>query len=99
MGAYHCRYPAVEIPAECDFLGSRFGVKVDKDDFGLDLLQKLVDEAERIVARSHEDASLEINDGVAGAILLSLIHSPARHARRKICWTQQSSRRTVRVAI
>src|SRR5437879_1403827 len=92
-------HPSVKIPTKSDFLGGSFGMKVDKDNFSLDLLQKFIDEPKRIVAGTHEHASLEIDDGVVCAILLSFIHSPTRHGRGKICRTQQSPRRTVRVAI
>ncbi len=74
-------------------------MEVDEDYLSLDLLQKFVGEPEGIVAGSHKDASLEIDYGVAGAIFLTFIHSPARHTRWKICGTQQPSRGTVRVVI
>lgn len=35
MRAYDCADLAVEHSCKCDFLRSRFGVKIDKDDFGL----------------------------------------------------------------
>src|SRR6266850_6200924 len=92
-------HTSVEVPSEGNFLGSSFGMKVDEDNFGFDLLQKLVDEPERIVAGAHEYASLEIDNRVTGAILLSLVHSPSRHTSRKICRTQQSPRGTVRIAV
>ena len=44
-------------------------------------------------------ASLEIDHGVGDAVLLALVNSPARQARRKIGRPQQSTRRTVRVAV
>src|ERR1700704_6503777 len=74
-------------------------MEVDENYLRLDLLQKFIGKPEGIIAGGHKDASLEVEDSVTNAIFLSLIDAPARHASRKICRTQQSPRRTVRVAI
>src|SRR6266403_2410979 len=92
-------YTAVEVPAEGDFLGRSFGMEVDEDDLCLDLLQKFVGEAEGVVAGSHEDAALQVDHGVVGAIFLAFEHSPAWQTRGEICRAQQSPRRAMRIAV
>src|SRR5882672_7000645 len=74
-------------------------MKVDEDNLRLNFVQELVREPEGIVTGAHEHASLEINDGVASAVFLAFVHSPAREACRKICRTQQPLSRTVRVTL
>ena len=59
---------AVEIPAEGDFFAGGFAVEVEEDDFGAgfagDLGEEFVGFAEGVVAGGHEDAALEVHDGV-----------------------------------
>jgi len=64
VGADYGGDAAIEIPAESYFLRSRFSMKVDEDDFGLDLFQQRVGDAEGIVIGGHEDPSLQVDDGV-----------------------------------
>lgn len=63
---------AVEIPAESYFFAGGFGVEVEEDDLGvgvaLDLGEEVVGFAEGVVAGGHEDATLEVEDGVFGAV-------------------------------
>jgi len=65
VGPEYGGYAAVEIPAEGDLFARGLGVEVEEDDFGSDLAKEFVCLAEGIVAGGHEDAALEIDDGVA----------------------------------
>jgi hypothetical protein len=60
---------AVEIPAEGYFFAGGFAVEVEEDDFGSgfagDVAEEFVGLAEGVVAAGHEDATLEVHDGVA----------------------------------
>jgi hypothetical protein len=59
---------SVEVPAEGYFFAGGFAVEVEEDDFGsgfaLDLGEEFVGFAEGVVAGGHEDAALEVHDGV-----------------------------------
>ena len=63
---------AVEIPAESYFFAGGFGVEVEEDHLGvgvaLDEGEEFVGFAEGVVAGGHEDAALEVEDGVLGAV-------------------------------
>jgi len=60
---------AVEVPAEGYFFAGGFAVEVEEDDLGsgftLDVGEEFVGFAEGVVATGHEDAALEVHDGVA----------------------------------
>lgn len=65
---------AVEHPTEGDFLGSRLGMEIDNNDWGLGAkpFHGLQGEWEGVVERRHEGASLKIEDGDRGeAVLLA----------------------------
>ena len=47
-----------------DLLRSSFGVKIDKDDFGLDLFEQGIDHTKGIFPAGHENPALEVNDRV-----------------------------------
>ena len=68
MGAEDGGDATVEVPAEGDLFRGGLGVDVEEDDFGsglaADLGEKLVGLAEGIVAGGHENAALEVDDGV-----------------------------------
>jgi len=89
----------VEVPAKGNFLRRSLGVKINKDNLRLDLLQQPIGITIGIVSRSHKHASLKIDDRIGNAILLPLVNAPPRQARRKISRPQQPSRRTMRVAV
>src|SRR3984957_13400520 len=55
---------AVERPADGYFFGGGFAVEVEEDDLCGDLAEELVGFAEWVVAGGHEDAALEVHDGV-----------------------------------
>src|SRR5216683_4433489 len=55
---------AVEVPAEGYFFAGGFAVEVEEDDLGFDLAEELVGLAEGVIAGGHEDAALEVHDGV-----------------------------------
>jgi hypothetical protein len=59
---------SVEIPAEGYFFGCGFAMEIEEDDFGAglagDLGEEIVGFAEGVVAGGHEDAALEVHDGV-----------------------------------
>src|SRR5271165_5219819 len=93
------RYPAIEIPAQGNLFRSGLGMEIHEDDFGLDLLQKLVGNAKGIIIRSHEHASLQIYHGVRNLVLVTLIDAPPWHISRIICRTEQSPVRAVAVAL
>ena len=57
---------------------------VHNDDFRVDLLQKLVGHAKRIIVRCHEHASLQINDGIRHFAFHAFIDAGSGHVRRKI---------------
>ena len=73
--------PSVEIPAEGVLLGSRFGVEIDEDHLGFDLRQNLVGKAKGVVALTHENSSLQIDDSIGNAILLTFVNAPPGQAR------------------
>ena len=58
----------VQVPADGDLFRGGFGVEVEEYDLGCDLAEKLVGFAEGVVAGGHEDAALEVEDGVLLAI-------------------------------
>ncbi len=70
--AEHGGDAAVEIPAERDLLAGGLGVEVEQNDLGAGLFadfgEQIVGLAEGIVAGAHEDAALQIDDGVCGAV-------------------------------
>ncbi len=72
VGAEHGGDAAVEIPAERDLFAGGFGVEVDEDDARAGALANLREEvvgfAEGVVAGVHEDAALQVDDGVGGAV-------------------------------
>jgi hypothetical protein len=64
VGAEQSGNAAVEIPAEGYFFAGGFTVEVQQDDFGGDFAEEFVGFAEGVVAGGHEDAALEVHDGV-----------------------------------
>lgn len=72
VGSQYGGDAAVEIPAESGLFAGGFGVEVEEDDLGvgvaLDQGEEFVGFAEGIVAGGHEDATLEVDDGVGGAV-------------------------------
>jgi hypothetical protein len=59
---------AVEIPAESHFFAGGFAVKIEQDDLCGDFAEEFVGFAEGVVAGGHEDAALEVHDGVGLAV-------------------------------
>lgn len=81
VGAEECGDAAVEIPAKSYFFGGGLAVQVEEDDFCGDLAEQLVGFAEGVVAGGHEDAALEVHDGIALAGgELALVDAEARCA-------------------
>jgi hypothetical protein len=68
MGAEQGGDAAVEIPAEGYFFAGGFAVQVEQDDLGGDLAEEFVGLAKGVVATGHEDAALEVHDGVLLAV-------------------------------
>src|ERR1700733_453594 len=99
MGADHSRSATIEVPAKRNLLRCSLGVKIDKNNFRLDLRKQPIRISIGIVSRSHKHAALEIDDRIGHAILLSFIDSPTGQGRRKISRPQQSARGTMRVAV
>ena len=102
VGAEHSGDPAVEIPAERLLFAGGFGVDVDEDDLGGDLLEQLVGFAKGVVACGHEDAALQVDDGVLGAGVpafrreRALIAAEADGRGRVVAGAQQAARALVR---
>jgi hypothetical protein len=93
---------AVEIPAEGGFFAGGFGVDVEEDDFcvgvAFDLDEKLVGFAEGVVAGGHEDAALQVEDGVFGAVAeLALVDAEAGCADGVVGGTDDAAATDVRV--
>ena len=68
MGADDGRDASVKIPAKGDFFAGGFAVEIKENDFSSrfpgDLGEEFVGFAKWVVARRHEDATLEVNDSV-----------------------------------
>lgn len=64
VGAEQGGDAAVEIPAQGNFFAGGFAVKVEQDDLCGDFAEEFVSFAEGVVAAGHEDAALEVHDGV-----------------------------------
>src|ERR1700761_8052701 len=77
----------IEVPTHRHFLGSGLCVEVDKDHFGGDGAQKSVRGAKRVFLAGHEDAALQVNDGIglAGGEL-ALEHAVARRTGYVVGW-------------
>ena len=93
---------AVEVPAEGDFFAGGFAVEVEEDDFGsgfaLDVAEEFVGFAEGIVAAGHEDAALEVHDGVslAGGEL-ALVEAEAGSADGVVGGAEDAAAASVRI--
>ncbi len=81
VGAEQGGDAAIEIPAQGNFFAGGFAVQVEEDDLGGDLAEELVGLTEGVVAGGHEDAALQVHDGVALAGgELALVDAEARGA-------------------
>lgn len=98
VGAHDGSDSAVEIPAEGDLFAGGFGVNVEQDDLCGDFAEQLVGLAEGIVTGGHEDAALEIEDGVllTGG-QFALVHTESRRADGVVGRTQDAASAFVRV--
>src|SRR5690242_4533214 len=87
-------YAAIEIPAHCDLLRSRFGVQVHDNDLRLRLLDQAVGHAERVVVVDHKDTALQIDDSVwNSAASCPLIVPASGNCGGIVRRTQHSARR------
>jgi hypothetical protein len=93
---------AVEVPAEGGFLAGGFAVDVEEDDFGAGVLrdarEQLVGLAEGVVATGHEDAALQVHDGVLRAVAeRAFIDAEAGRADGVVRGAQDAAAASVRV--
>ena len=87
---------AIEVPAEGGFFASGFGVEVEEDYFGigvaLDEGEELVGFAEGVVGAGHEDAALEVDDGVLGAVAeFAFVEAEAGGAVGEVCGAEDAA--------
>ncbi len=85
VGAKDCGDAAIEVPAKGDLLTGGLGMEVKEDDPGARMLrdgiEQIVRLTERVVAGAHEDAALQVQDGIALPCgELALIDAEARGA-------------------
>ena len=98
MGAEESGDASVEVPAEGYFFGGGFAVEVEEDDLGGDLAEEIVGFAEGVVAGGHEDAALEVHDGVGLAVgELSLVDAEAGGADGVVGGAEDAAAADVRV--
>jgi hypothetical protein len=98
VGAEQGSDAAVEVPAEGYFFAGGFAVEVEEDDFGGDLAEELVGLAEGIVAAGHEDAALEVHDGVLLAVAeFALVDAEAGSADSVVGGAEDAAAADVRV--
>lgn len=93
---------AVEVPAEGGFFAGGFGVEVEEDDFrvgvALDEGEEFVGFAEGVVGAGHEDAALEVDDGVWGAVAEgALVEAEAGSAVSEVGGAEDAAAAGVRV--
>jgi len=101
VGAKECGDAAVKIPAQGDLLAGGFSVQVEEDDlgsgFGCDLGEEVVGLAEGVVAAGHEDAALEVHDGVGLACgEFALVEAEAGSADGVVGGTEDAAATDVR---
>ena len=88
---------AIEIPAEGLLFARGLGVEIDEDDLGGDFGEELVGFAEGVVAGGHEDAALEVEDGVLGAVIEgALVAAEAYGGGGVVAGTEQAAGALVR---
>ena len=89
---------AVEVPAEGDLFAGGLGMDVEEDDGGGDLAEKLVGLAEGVVAGGHEDAALEVDNGVllAGGEF-ALVEAEARSSGGVVGGAEDAAAAEVRI--
>src|SRR5579862_7740494 len=73
-------------------------MNVDKNHLRLNLLQKLVGGAERVVVRCHKHAPLQVDHCIWNLSFYSFVNARAGHVRGIIRRTQHAARRAVPVA-
>jgi hypothetical protein len=89
---------AVEIPAKGDLFASGFAMKVEQDDLCGDFAEEFVGFTEGIVATGHEDAALQVHDGVLLAVAqFSLVDAEAGCADGVVGGAQDTAATDVRV--
>src|ERR1700728_346223 len=98
VGADYRSDASVEVPAERNLFRSCLGVEIDEDYLGFNFLQKLVGGAKGIVIRSHENASLKVDDGIRNFRLAALVQAPAGHIRGIVCGAKHAALGAVAVA-
>ena len=92
VGAEQGGDAAIEVPAEGHFFAGGLAVEVEEDDLCFDFAKELVGLAEGVVAGGHEDAALEIHDGVglAGGEL-ALVDAESWCAYSVVGWTKDAT--------
>src|ERR1700721_1393191 len=82
----------VEVPPKGYLFAGGFAMEVEENDLCGDLAEKLVGLAKGVVATRHEDAALEVHDGIALAVAeFALVDSEAGSADRVVGWAQDAS--------
>src|SRR5207249_3473294 len=75
VSSEHSGDPAIQIPAERNFLGGSFGVNVHENHFGLELIEQAIGGAEWVVIRGHKNPALQVDDRVGHVLLSPFIHA------------------------
>ena len=102
VGADDSSDASVEIPAEGYFFAGGFAVEIEENDLGsgfaFDVAEEFVGLAERVVATGHEDAALEVHDGVSLAVAeFALVDAEAGSADGVVGRAQDAATSGVRI--